>query len=387
MFLSPHDGKDRKFKAQRYEVSPTSLADELIGYLKRIDGHEWSLSEEKYENDGILFALSDSSLVSAEDKKKLGAMSKEAYIIAAREKGIQLVGNSVLALQHAMFDLLERLGCRFLTPAEAWTIVPEKSRLKLVMGKVFEQPDYVSRRSFFSTGDGAGWAPDGSLKEIAADCVQWNRATRQGGYATLAFGHTWGSIISANEEAFRAHPEYFRMNEEGERESFDNPKVRHNPVSMLFCPSKAGLKALCAADRISLLERTREKHPTAYLVSMDPNDGSRPCLCDQCKALGNPTDRVLHLANHVAREIRKVHPDAVGGVLIYPPYNAPPVKERIEPNIYPMLATAFNNSGLSYAELARGWVAAGAKQMLVYDYNGIVQWSHAKPLARRVTFK
>lgn len=64
-------------------------------------------------------------------------------------------------------------------------------------------------------------------------------------------------------------------------------------------------------------------------------------------------------------------------VLIYSPYDAPPLKEKIEPNVLPMLCTAFNSSGLSYDGLAQGWKAAGARQMLLYDYLGIVQWSHA----------
>jgi len=383
VYLSPLSEKDRTFKARTYEVSPSSLADELLGYLKRIDGGEWSLSEEGYENGGILLALADSPLVSAEDKKKLEGMNKEGYMIVAGEKGIQLVGNSVLALQHAMFDLLEHLGCRFLTPSEAWTIIPENTGLELATGKFFEEPDFISRLAFFAGGGAEGWSRDGSLKAIGEACRQWDRATRQGAYSNLGFGHTWGSIIRRNREEFLAHPEYFRVNEKGERESFDNHPRAENPPpeAMHFCVSNPGLMALCAKDRIALLEETRERVPTQNLISMDPNDGHRPCHCDKCKALGNPSDRVYHLANHVAREIRKVHPDAQVGVMIYSPFDAPPLNKRVESNVVTQMALAFNSSGLSYDQLARGWVKAGATKMLVYPYYGIVQWTHAMPAA------
>jgi len=388
LYLSPDGARDRSFKARTYEVSPSSLADELLGYLKRIDGSEWSLSEAEYENDGILLALCDSPLVSAEDKKKLGGMNKEGYMIVADERGIRLVGNSVLALQHAMFDLLERLGCRFLTPSEAWTIIPEKTGLNLAMGKVFKQPDFISRRAFFSTGHG-GDRGDAVLKDVQAKCIQWDRATRMGEYSHLSrAGHIWWSIIRAHEAEFRAHPEYFRMKEDGTRETFwDDPNKNRRYNASCFCPSSPGLKALCAKDRIAWLKRLREKDPTARAVSMDPNDGSRPCLCEKCKALGNASDQALDLVNHVAREIRKVYPDAMVGFTIYPPNNLPPQKVKIEPNVTTSLALGFNNTGMSLDQLARGWVDAGTRNLGVYPYLGYVQGTLGMPDLWRITFK
>lgn len=379
--LSPLSDANRTFKTRTYEVSPASLGDELVGYLKEIDGHEWRVSQERFDGDGILLALSNSPLVSADDRRKLEGLSQEGYVIVADQRSIRLVGNSVLALQHAMFDLLERLGCRFLTPSEAWTIIPDGTGLKLTAGTFVEEPDYVSRQAFFTGGGAEGWSDDGSLKEIGEACRQWDRATRQGAYSSLGFGHTWGSIIRRNRQEFVDHPEYFRINEEGERESFDNHPRGENPPpeAMHFCVSNPGLMALCVQDRIALLEKTRESTPTQNLVSMDPNDGHRPCHCDNCKALGNPSDRVYHLANHVAREIRTAHPDAQVGMMIYTPFDTPPLNTRVEPNVVTLMALAFNRSGLSYDQLARGWVKAGATKMLVYPYYGIVQWTNAMP--------
>ena len=388
IFLSPLSAKDQTFKALKLEITPASLAEELLGHLERIDGEDWVVSEEEYVGKGILMALPSSSHVSEADRTKLKGLNQEGYLLKADQKNIQLVGNSVLGLQHGMFDLLERLGCRFLTPAEAWTIIPEKTGLKLEMGTFYEEPDFVSRQAFFTGGGAEGWDAGGSLMAIGNACRQWYRATRQGAYSNLSFGHTWGSIIRRNIEEFKAHPEYFRMNEKGERESFDNyPRGKNPPPeAMHFCVSNPDLMKLCLEDRIKLLEEMRKQAPTQSLVSMDPNDGHKPCQCDDCKALGNASDRVCHLGNFVAREIRKVYPEAQVGVMIYSPFDTPPQNTKLEPNIVNLMPLAFNSSGLSYDQLARGWVKAGAQKLLVYPYYGIVQWTNAMP-AGSPTFK
>jgi hypothetical protein len=381
VFLSPDGSGNQVFKAQNLEVTPDSLARELVGYLGKIDGKDWSVSNGEPGGGGIVLAMPGSSLVSAEDWAALSKLNKEGYMLQARERQIVLAGNSVLALQHAMFDLLERLGSRFLTPAEAWTIIPEGTGLKLEEGKYFEEPDFVSRQAFFTGGGAEGWDADGSLKAIGDACRQWDRATRQGAYSNLSFGHTWGSIIRRNMEEFRTHPEYFRIDEKGERESFGNHPRGENPPpeAMHFCVSNPGLMKLCVKDRVALLEEMRQRAPTQSLVSMDPNDGHRPCHCEKCQALGNNSDRVYHLGNFVAREIRKVHPEAQVGVMIYSPFDTPPLNTKVEPNLVNLMALAFNSSGLSYDQLATGWVKAGASKLLVYPYYGIVQWTNAMP--------
>ncbi len=382
IYLSPLSEEDRVFKAAHQpDTTPTTLADELRGYLERIDGKEWSVSEEGYENDGILLALTKLPLVSLEDKTQLGKMNKEGYMVQADEKSIVLVGNTVLGLQNAVFDLLERLGCRFLLPPEAWTIIPEKTGLKLAMGKIFNQPDYVYRRSY----TGSGGALQGPAAGTAPkDRARWNRTTRQVPHANVHNGHAWQDIVMRNDEELRTNPEYFRIGEDGKRWGHAHPKVQNAagkpiPTKLNFCPSNPGLKALCAVDRIRVLEKARKRFPTEYTVSMEPNDGSRACLCDKCKALGNPTDRMLHLANHVAREIRKKYPEAKVGVSLYPPHNQPPEKEKIEPNMQVMVCLAFNNTGKSFNELMTAWVEAGAEEVMVYDYYGISQWGHGMP--------
>ncbi len=135
------------------------LAAELAGYLSKIDTGGWSVAVVATPGEqqlvggrsglrDVVMALVDSaSGLSESHAAKLGRLNKEGYLLHITHDRAHIVGNSVIALQHGMFDLLERLGCRFLTPAGAWTIVPDRKGTRLAESTTFEQPDFVSRRS------------------------------------------------------------------------------------------------------------------------------------------------------------------------------------------------------------------------------------------------
>ncbi len=364
------------------------LAEELAGFLTRIDTRPWAVAEGPAAGGGIWLAVADPDApappsVSGQDRTSLGELDVEGYLIKSGPDAVAVVGNSVLAVQHGMFDLLERMGCRFLTPAEAWTVIPEGVGVRIADGPALVEPDFVLRRIWFANGLGVGHSPDGSLRRINAAYEQFNRATRQNSAFRYRSGHSYYHTYLRHREAFDQHPEWARMNEKGEREVLNDKPG--SASSRNWCRSNPELAELVLADRIALLTEAKAKNPHERMVSMDPNDGSAPCMCESCQALGNATDQALHLANHVARGIRETHPDAWVGILIYPPHNLPPEKVRLEPNVVPSIALAFNRSGLSYAELIDGWIAMGAKQLGVYEYFGVYEWDYGMPAQATVT--
>ncbi len=162
-----------------------------------------------------------------------------------------------------MFDLLQRLGCRFLTPAKAWTVVPEGTGLKMKAGKVFCSPDYDFYRKI--------WYANGTRQELWEDHNRFCRATRQLGIAPTSAGHNYATTIRMFEEEFTKHPEYFAMNQEGERPSFgeDGRQRYHNVV----CASAPGLAELFLQSSIKQLEEMKKRNPKAFIVSMECKDG------------------------------------------------------------------------------------------------------------------
>ena len=376
---------DRKvFIGSKNNDKLTRTAKELITYLDKIDTAKWSVSDEKYNNNGIYLGLTDASVISGTDKAKLKSMKLEGYLIKPEAKSIKIIGNTELAVQHAAFDLLERLGCRFLTPAEAWTVIPQATGLKIASGKKFVQPDYIGRRIWYANGLGVGHSPDGSLRKINETYKKFFRSTRQGAAAPMGFGHSYYSTFLRHKKTFEAHPEWAGMKKDGTRPALNT--LRGKKSNRNWCYSNPELAELCLKDRISLLTKMRKKNPHAILVSMDTNDGARACCCEKCKKLGNASDQALYIANYVARGIRKVYPNALVGILIYPPHILPPKNVKIEPNILPSMAMAFNRTGMSYAELVNGWLKAGAKQVSIYDYLGVYEWDYGMPAQGHVTY-
>ncbi len=379
-----YSGTRKVFVDSSDSINLKQTAHELINYLNKIDTGKWSISDKKYAGNGIYLGITKSAVLSTIAKNRLNEMKLAGYMIKPEVKSIQIVGNTALAVQHGMFDFLERLGCRFLTPAEAWTIIPSKTGIIVASGKTFVQPDYIGRRIWYANGLGVGHSPDGSLKKINETYKQFERTTRQESLAPLSFGHSYFSTYIRHKKEFDSHPEWAGMKQDGTRPPLN--ALRGRKFSRNWCYSNPELAKLCLEDRIALLGRMRKKNPYARMVSMDTNDGAEVCYCKKCQKLGNASDQALYLANYVARGIRKVYPDALVGILIYPPHNIPPKNIRLEPNIIPSMAMAFNRTGMSYAELLQGWLKAGTRQVAIYEYFGVYEWDYGMPAQSHITY-
>ena len=267
----------------------------------------------------------------------------DAYAIETTPEQLTLIGANVYALRHAVAHVLRELGFRYYSPSPRWHIVPAFPHVRVdVHGS--EAPDIATRSIWYAYGQ-----PDKTLSE------NYRRVgLRQSPVASAADAdgsQGYGNIIQRNQAEFAKHPEYYALNADGDREK----KV---PQASKFCFSNPGLKELVARDRIRLLEENRKANPLAYMVSVDPSDGQGTCHCEDCKALGTTTDRVFHLANHVARKLREKHPDAWVGLYAYSSHRLPPTI-AVEPNVYVQVALGFNQTEFTLPELVE---AAGQRR-------------------------
>jgi len=190
-----------------------------------------------------------------------------------------------------MYAYLYELGCRWFFPGERWTIIPEKDSVYMDF-ETLQDPDFKYRRIWYGYGTGSGEKWEGG--KIAKDYAIWSKGNLQGGIADFNCGHSWGGIVSRNKKEFEEHPEYFALQEDG--------KSRYNTGNVKFCCSNPGLLELVAKDRIKLLGEEKGKKSYSFMVSVDPSDGHGYCHCENCKKLGNSTDRVIYLANYVAKK-------------------------------------------------------------------------------------
>lgn len=294
--------------------------------------------------------------------KDLDPTNPDAFAIVTRGSVVHVLGNAETGARHGVAALLHHLGFRFYNPSPRWWLTPPSADLVIDLNMT-DAPALSGRSIWYAYGT--------SSATLEANYRTWAAANQLGSSAPMHSGHSYGNIIDRNAEAFAAHPEYYAMNVAGEREN------KRGSKSSKFCFSNPELLDLVAKDRLALLRERQKANPLEYMVSVDPSDGRGTCHCDNCKAIGTTTDRVLHVANHVARYLRQHDPKAWVGLYAYSSHRAPPTI-AVEPNVYIQVALGFNRTPLTLPELVAAW---GEKVGAVglREYYGVEAWDWGLP--------
>lgn len=277
-----------------------------------------------------------------------GPTRREDYLLRSNGAGLVLAGATELGLEHAVWDLLHRLGYRQFFPGAKWEIVPKAPTLSIKVDS-FEQPDYNARRIWFGYG---------SLPENRAAYAQWQVRNRVTSGLAINTGHAYDKIISRNKAEFDKHPEYLAT-----------------PGGNKFVVSNPGLRQLVIQDSLRLLEA----NPDWDSVSMDPSDGGgwdSETNPDK-KVFKSISDRVITLANAVAEAINKKYPGKFVGVYAYNDHSPPPTI-KVHPKVVVSVATAFIKGGFSVAQLMEGWSKQGAI-LGVREYYSVALWDQDLP--------
>ncbi|HUT32306.1 MAG TPA: DUF4838 domain-containing protein [Planctomycetota bacterium] len=278
---------------------------------------------------------------------------REDYLIRTHPQGVCLLGATELAAEHAVWDLLYRLGYRQFFPGERWEVVPRQADLSAAID-ARESPSYRSRRIWYGYG---GW--DYAAKPYALWCAR-NRATSG---MELHTGHAYEGIIRANKAEFDKHPEYYAL-VGGQRRAGPNPKL---------CISNPELRQLVARHALAQFERD----PALDSISMDPSDGGGWCECEACAKAGSVSGRVVMLANEVAEAVNAKFQERFVGIYAYN-YHSPPPSLRVHPRVIVSVATAFLKGGLALDEILSGWSRQGAT-LGIREYYSVNTWDRDQP--------
>ncbi|GEP43630.1 DUF4838 domain-containing protein [Brevifollis gellanilyticus] len=321
-----------------------TAATELAGMLTRITGAEFVCKASESES-GIHLAL---------QKEAVTLTGREGYHLESFGDRIEITGATPQAVEHAVWDLLHRVGFRQFLPGKTWEVVPSKPSLSVDV-KVTTSPDYHSRRI---------WAGFGYLKEREAVVEEWNRRNRATSGITLNTGHAYDHIMDRHAKVFEQHPEYLAM-VDGKRQK---PK---------FCTSNAELRKLVVEDALAQFAA----QPDLDSVSCDPSDGGGWCECAECAKIGSVTDRALLLANDVAASVDKAHPGRMVGMYAYNEHSPPPSIEA-HPQVVISVATGFIRGGYTIDQLLDGW-SAKARTLGIREYYSVNAWDRDLPGAAR----
>ncbi|MBX3398978.1 MAG: DUF4838 domain-containing protein [Gemmataceae bacterium] len=278
---------------------------------------------------------------------------REEYLLRTHPKGLYLIGATDLGAQHAMWDLLHRVGYRQFFPGKTWEVVPSVPKLSISVDAT-SAPSYHSRRIWYGYG---AWD---YAKEPYRDWCEKNR-TASG--VDLNTGHAYDGLVSGLKVEFERNPDWWPMLK-GERKPVRNPKpCLGNP-----------------AVREALVRQSLKKfdaNPNIDSISVDPSDGGGWCECPKCAKLGSVTDQAITLANEVAEALEKKAPGRLVGIYAYN-YHSPPPSVAVHPNVVVSVATAFIKGGQTLDEILNGW-AAKKTTLGIREYYSVNVWDRDLP--------
>lgn len=339
---------DKEAEAQRQRLRE-SVRD-LAHYLGQMSGAGIAIHERPpAENDTVTPIL-----IGEYATERFGDVGKKSgfrqgWRATIRRDGIGLQGESDEAASYAIYEILDRLGCRWFLPGDLGEVIPRKSSLSLTEADISEAPQTLCRTITY--GDDA-----------------FRRRNRLGGFVIRA-QHALEMYITEEQRA--QHPEWRAIingKPHKTRLKWSNPEV-----------------ADAIADAI-IAKLDKDYTPS---VSLSPDDGGvfdesdDPALdagdWDSAMNQTSITDRYIVLCNRIAERVTKKYPDVLFGFLAYVQYTRPPVREKLHPNLVPQIApinycrahTALDGescpSRAQIREIVEGW-AKVARRISYYNY-------------------
>lgn len=240
------------------------------------------------------------------------------FRVVANAKGVGLYGESEYGTSYAIYEFLHRLGCRWFMPSE--------------MGECIPRMDAVS---FPETDESRAPATQGrsmQLRTADRDFIRRNRMDPdQEGPRNIASAHALERYLPP--ELVADHPEWRLL-------------VNGAPSPKLLRWTRQEVADAIADVILARLDQNMAPSvslsPGDYVVPQDdPEERSadpEPRVWEPAAMRWSVTDRLILLANRIAERVRKKYPEVRFGVLAYVNYSMPPAKQKVHPNVVPVLA-------------------------------------------------
>ena len=288
-------------------------------------------------------------------------------------KNIVLRGGKGRGLVNAVFSLLnEDMGCRFYA-ADA-EIIPYL-KYAIIVNRNYS-PQLKLRDPYYFTSFNADWslrnrtnAPDAAVVPELGGHACYPGKDGHVWHGNTFFVHTYHQLLPPS-IYFAAHPEYYQLNEDGER------------IAGQLCETNPVVQRIAAEKALSVLR----ENPHVNLIDISRIDGGGCCQCASCKALNaqekSEAASMLALVNFVAEQVEMEFPEVTVSTLAY--LETVKLPENIRPR--DNVAIRLCNDKCSWphpftpvrrheemAQIAGDW-AGVCKKLHVWDYN--VNFSH-----------
>ncbi|MDA0837908.1 MAG: DUF4838 domain-containing protein [Planctomycetota bacterium] len=240
---------------------------------------------------------------------------KQGYRLVVSKKAVGIQGETFEGVSYAVYEILDRLGCRWIMPGELGEVIPSLQKVELPL---------MDLKTSAATGSRGVWYADDAFRY----------RNRMGGFKFTA-GHALEGYIT--KEQLEAHPDW-------NSESAGKRALHRCDVGYRLCWANPEVSAAVADSAIARLDKNY-----APCISISPGDGINFCECAECKALDTGdwdpsmactsiTDRYVNFANRIAERVAKKYPEVKLGFLAYVQFTRPPLREKLHPSLIPQLA-------------------------------------------------
>lgn len=325
----------------------------------------------------------------------------EGYSIQIKDRRLVLSGARDRSVLYAAYDLLGRLGCRWLAPKYGFyggsaEVVPKKVNLVIELDTaVVEKPKMEFRKLYVEEGHTHSAE---NLKQM----IEWMSKTRRNtlvvptdyqGSGRVKWdnwrealtpeltkrdilievgGHGYQNFLNAEMPEVKTHHEWLGMDKQG---------VRRTEHDFVFCSSNADAVAFLTKNVVGYLK----SHPEIDIFDFWPPDGARWCDCEACTKMGTPADRQSRLVGQVIAEARKQGVKARFECIAYAVYTDPPVNPPMDPSVLidfcpiaqcfeAQIDDASSRQNAEYAKDLQAWRKAFKGGISIYSYYRKYAW-------------
>lgn len=344
------------FSVRQIDQAPAA---ELAAYLSKISGAKFAAAPAPA-------TLPERCIIVGPVNGDTGAtqadLEPDAFRIRVSDQRAILIGGSPRAVFYAVFDLLEKQGCKWWSADEE--DIPKKPAISLASGDTVTRPAF-SMHDLFN-------------REAQQKLNHFDSKSRSTSTEEFLGGH---SLYPLLKDASAAHNEFFPMDKKGKRAG----------NNLHFCYLAPGIaQALADALEKKIIERKGELKNTIYFAGMGDWYGGM-CECEACNAMYKAelwtdpsgakkpgyTATLLTMINQTAEILEKKYPGVRIGTFAYMSLEAPPATIVPRANVVirvPRLRHCTVHSAESCANNAsfvrnlKRWCEIAPKRVYVWEY-------------------
>ena len=322
--------------------------EELRKYLKQINGYDFppgAIDESPY---AIVVGLRGNIATDEAVLLPKPAEGYDGYSLVITDTRIVVAGDNERGVVYGVYDLLERLGCRWFYPQQDpkdQEVVPKLDELQIktcafsiasilkyricnASAFFFEiHPDQMKAQldnAMKARYNGMGWQCDhrsfvgDQYKEI--DAVGVIAEMKKRGMLLHGPAHSFQHFLR-NEDYFEAHPDWFGMR--------NGKRMKQEFAGAQFCWSNLDARK----QFVDNVEKFVLACPGLDILCSLGFDGGVACECPECKK-STPADLMLTIQNQITERLEESAPHVAvemsGG---YSPVDEPPVNTKPHENL------------------------------------------------------